>query len=233
MPITTTSNNLTAYCYGGVFDVEDDEESIAGTFYNDLILLDLEKLQWKNVYLTGKKTAKYKSRRNKKDEIAHVEEKDSDNMQIIETEENTSQPQQQTTISDDGIFKVTVGRPTTSSTVVPTTHDNDEQSYVICETKFFQPSPRMNCGLAVKHGVLYLYGGMFEDGDKQITFNDFYCLDLKKLNEWKTIIPDDVSKLEWLESDDSENEREESDDNEKEEEEASIEEKFDSSDDNC
>lgn len=38
------------------------------------------------------------------------------------------------------------------------------------------PSPRINPGLVVKDNVLYLYGGMFEDGDKQYTLNDFYSL---------------------------------------------------------
>lgn len=35
-----------AYLFGGVFDEEDDEEELRGTFYNDLVALDLEKLQW-------------------------------------------------------------------------------------------------------------------------------------------------------------------------------------------
>lgn len=39
-----------AYLFGGVFDKEDNEEELNGTFYNDLMALDLEKLQWK----TGK-----------------------------------------------------------------------------------------------------------------------------------------------------------------------------------
>lgn len=40
----------------------------------------------------------------------------------------------------------------------------------------FTPSPRINPGMAVKNGVLYMYGGMFEAGDKQYTLNDFYSL---------------------------------------------------------
>lgn len=107
-----------------------------------------------------------------------------------------------TTISDDGIFKVTVGPAPTSTS---NTSTSTEQS-----TKIFQPSPRINCGLAIKHGILYLYGGMFEDGDKQITLCDFYSLDLKKLDEWKTLIPDDTSTMEWLGSE-SEGEEEDED----------------------
>ena len=40
----------------------------------------------------------------------------------------------------------------------------------------FMPSPRINPGLALKNNVLYMYGGMIEDGDKQCTLSDFYSL---------------------------------------------------------
>ena len=39
------------------------------------------------------------------------------------------------------------------------------------------PSPRFGAAMSVaKSGQLFLFGGMIEDGDKQITLNDFYCL---------------------------------------------------------
>lgn len=50
------------------------------------------------------------------------------------------------------------------------------------------PSPRSNAMLAVKHGRLYLYGGMFEAGDRQVTLGDLYCLDLHKMQEWTALV---------------------------------------------
>lgn len=114
-------------------------------------------------------------------------------MEVNEIEEKI----ETTTISDDGIFKVTLG-PTPSASNKGTTNQNES-------VKLFRPSPRINCGLAIKHGILYLYGGMFEDGDKQITFSDLYSLDLKKMEEWRTIIADDVGAMEWLGSDSEDN----------------------------
>lgn len=35
-----------AYMFGGVYDEEDNDEELHGTFYNDLIALNLSKLQW-------------------------------------------------------------------------------------------------------------------------------------------------------------------------------------------
>ena len=51
-----------------------------------------------------------------------------------------------------------------------------------------EPSPRSNAMLAAKHGRLYLYGGMFEAGDRQVTLSDLYCLDLHKMEEWTVLV---------------------------------------------
>ncbi|CAH0546671.1 unnamed protein product [Brassicogethes aeneus] len=209
MPITSTPNNSSAYCFGGVFDIEEDEEDISGNFYNDFYQLDLEKLAWKTVTLCGKRDKDQKARRRKKDD-EDAEDTESEEMEVQETVEST-------TISDDGIFKVTVGPvPVTSSTSLLQTLE---------ETQLFRPSPRINAGMAIKHGILYLYGGMSEEGDKQITFNDFYSLDLKKLDEWKTIVHDNKN-CEWLGSG-SESEGEEEDSEEDEDDESDTDEESD------
>lgn len=56
------------------------------------------------------------------------------------------------------------------------------------------PSPRSHAMLAVKHGILYLYGGMFEAGDRQVTLGDLYCLDLHRMEEWKVLVALDPGK---------------------------------------
>lgn len=75
----------------------------------------------------------------------------------------------------------------------------------------FLPNPRMNANLVVKHGILYLYGGLCEDGDRQLTLSDFYSLDIHKLDEWNIIVPFSSDALEWIESEESESESEGSD----------------------
>lgn len=48
----------------------------------------------------------------------------------------------------------------------------------------------------VRQGKLFLYGGMFEVGDRQFTLNDFYCLDLHKMDRWEVLVEMDPS--EWI-----------------------------------
>lgn len=110
---------------------------MCGNFFNDFLQLDLERMAWRQVDLTGKKDVKAKKRKNKEEE---------ENMEVQELESAV----ETTTISDDGVFKMTVGPAPTSSECI--SEDNES-------VKSFQPSARMNCGLAIKHGILYLYGG--------------------------------------------------------------------------
>lgn len=162
MPVTQAPNN-NAYVFGGVFDLEDTEEDISGNFFNDLHCFDLEKLCWWQIVPTGKrdKTKKKKDEKTKDDENQEVEEMEIETPQVV---------------ADDGIFTVTIG-PSTAANAVPTNNDSGDVK------KVFQPSSRMNCGLAVKHGTLYLYGGMIEEGSKQFTLADFYSLGKSLTNQ--------------------------------------------------
>ncbi|XP_051176150.1 kelch domain-containing protein 4-like [Leptopilina boulardi] len=179
-----------AYLFGGVYDDDDNEEDLSGKFYNDLIALNLEKYQWYTVTLNPKLEQEERKKRRK--EKGTVDEEEEEESMVVE------EPVEEKIITtdDDGIFTMTVGpAPKTSSSVMEET-----------KLESFTPCPRINPGLAVKNNNLYLYGGMFEDGNKQYTFNDFYYLDCKKLDKWTTIIKDDLSSQEWLGSSSSEDE---------------------------
>lgn len=43
--------------------------------------------------------------------------------------------------------------------------------------------------MVVGRDTLYIYGGMMEIKDREITLDDLYALNLSKLDEWKCIIP--------------------------------------------
>merc|ERR1712029_1334246 len=48
----------------------------------------------------------------------------------------------------------------------------------------FIPCGRFNSQMAFKSGNLYLFGGVVESGEKDITFKDFYSLDTTKFDTW-------------------------------------------------
>lgn len=84
----------------------------------------------------------------------------------------------------------------------------DQQSSTSSEA--LKPCGRINSCMVVGRDTLYMYGGMMEVRDQEITLDDLYSLNLSKLDEWKCIIP--ASEPEWLEvSEEDDSEEEESD----------------------
>ena len=51
-----------------------------------------------------------------------------------------------------------------------------------------KPCGRINSCVVVGKDTLYIYGGMMEINDQEITLDDMYSLNLSKLDEWKCII---------------------------------------------
>lgn len=57
----TVAPNGKAYIFGGVLDVNEDEERLDGQFSNEMHMLELSNQTWRLVELKGKKEAKSKS----------------------------------------------------------------------------------------------------------------------------------------------------------------------------
>ncbi|KAK4105289.1 galactose oxidase [Parathielavia hyrcaniae] len=78
------------------------------------------------------------------------------------------------------------------------------------------PHPRFNALLAMQDDVLYVYGGTFEKGDREFTFDDMYAIDLGKMDGCKEIFSRQVE--DWIVSDDEDEEDEDDDEYEDDEE---------------
>ncbi|KAG7021411.1 Kelch domain-containing protein 4 [Cucurbita argyrosperma subsp. argyrosperma] len=75
-----------------------------------------------------------------------------------------------------------------------------------------KPCGRINSCMVVGRDTLYIYGGMMEIKDREITLDDLYALNLSKLDEWKCIIP--ATESEWVEASEDEDEEDDEDDSE-------------------
>ncbi|MBA0689393.1 hypothetical protein Goari_007124 [Gossypium aridum] len=80
-----------------------------------------------------------------------------------------------------------------------------------------KPCGRINSCMVVGKDTLYIYGGMMEVKDQEITLDDLYSLNLSKLDEWKCIIP--ASESEWVEASEDEDDEDEDDDDDDSEDE--------------
>lgn len=85
-------------------------------------------------------------------------------------------------------------KPITSSSVMvldPTT--NTPQA-----VQRDEPLPRIKCGAIVNKNTLFIYGGLVEIGDREVTLDDMWSLDLKKRSQWKCLFPGTMHQQVWV-----------------------------------
>ncbi|XP_076825318.1 kelch domain-containing protein 4-like [Clavelina lepadiformis] len=76
---------------------------------------------------------------------------------------------------------------------------DDSQAEATTSSMYVLPCGRMNAVAAVKRGTMFVYGGIFEEDEKQITLNDLWSIDLKKMDVWKQLIEADDTSTDWCE----------------------------------
>uniref|UniRef100_A0A8C3YH69 Kelch domain containing 4 n=1 Tax=Catagonus wagneri TaxID=51154 RepID=A0A8C3YH69_9CETA len=191
--------NLQTLLFGGVCD-EEEEESLQGNFLNDLYFYDPARNRWFLGQLKGPKAEKKRRRRGRRAEPGAAGEPEEAGTGAREPLEVVRE-----VVSEDGtVVTIKQALPAPSSAGRPP-GDSPEEAGVPA----LEPSPRSNAMLAVKHGRLYLYGGMFEAGDRQVTLSDLYCLDLHRMEQWMVLVEADPETQEWLEETDSEEDSDE------------------------
>ncbi|XP_072202835.1 kelch domain-containing protein 4 isoform X3 [Excalfactoria chinensis] len=189
--------NNRSLLFGGVHD-EEEEESIEGDFFNDIYFYDIGKNRWFPGQLKVPKSEKRKRRRGRQAET------DGGDDEVEEQSPQGPVEMVKEVVAEDGTVM-------TIKQVISGPADEKERSESEEEEDgalgpHVEPCPRSNAMLAVKHGVLYVYGGMFEVGDRQFTLSDLYSIDLHKMEEWKVLVEMDPKTQEWLEESESDEE---------------------------
>uniref|UniRef100_G1RLF4 Kelch domain containing 4 n=2 Tax=Nomascus leucogenys TaxID=61853 RepID=G1RLF4_NOMLE len=199
--VAMAPNHQTLF-FGGVCD-EEEEESLAGEFFNDLYFYDATRNRWFEGQLKGPKSEKKKRRRGRKEEP-------EGGSKPLCGGAGTQGPVQvvKEVVAEDGTV-VTIKQVLAAPGLAGQPQSEDEDSPEEASSSAPGPCPRSNAMLAVKHGVLYVYGGMFEAGDRQVTLSDLHCLDLHRMEAWKALVEMDPETQEWLEKTDSEDDSEE------------------------
>ncbi|XP_044125850.1 kelch domain-containing protein 4 isoform X1 [Bufo gargarizans] len=191
--------NNRSVLFGGVYD-EEEEETIEGDFYNDLYFHDQAKNRWFAAQMKRHKSDRKRRRRGEKTVEAEASEAGA---------QSAAEPVEvvKEVVAEDGT--VMTIKQVISSQAAEEDSEEEEEPEEEAAGPQVEPSPRSSSMTAIKQGVLYVYGGMFEVGDRQFTLNDLYSLDLHKMEEWKVLVEMDPKTQEWLGESDSEGEEEE------------------------
>ncbi|KAJ8247453.1 hypothetical protein GJAV_G00246560 [Gymnothorax javanicus] len=197
-----------ALLFGGVCD-EEDEETLEGDFFNDLYIYDTNKNRWFSTQLKGHRSERKKRRRGMKGEGGA----EGVGQEEGPTEEEAPVEIVKEIVTEDGtVMTIKEVIPGAARKEEESEEDeDDEEEEVGATAALIEPCPRSNALATVKNGKLFLYGGMFEVGDQQVTLNDLYALDLHKMDTWEVLVEMDPKSQEWLEESESDEDEEEED----------------------
>ncbi|KAF7870119.1 uncharacterized protein EAF02_009309 [Botrytis sinoallii] len=193
--------------FGGVHDVEESEEGIDSEFFNTLFAWNIERNRYFPLALRKPRAQKKNNGGNergggRRGRGQANEEELLRNLAALETGKS---------LADADDMEIDTSKP----------EDEDADALPAKQILMEFPHVRFNAQLAVQDDVLYIYGGTYEKGDREFTFDEMYAVDLGKMDGVKEIFRREPEN--WLgsedDSEDDEEDDDEDDDDEEEEEE--------------
>ncbi|KAG5948763.1 hypothetical protein E4U60_000838 [Claviceps pazoutovae] len=189
--------------FGGVHDVEQSEEGMDSEFFNQLFAWNIERNRFMPLGLRKprqqKKAVSDQPRVGRRARAQANEDELLRQLAALETGASLDDA--------DGIeIEKKIQEPA-----------DDEKPTREMPVTMDPPHVRFNAQLTVQDDVLYIYGGTFEKGDREFTFDDLYAIDLDKLNGCKEIFSRPVE--DWIESEDEEDEDDDDDEEEEKDDE--------------
>ncbi|RDX87732.1 Kelch domain-containing protein 4, partial [Mucuna pruriens] len=199
--------------FGGVVDIEVEGDVMMSLFLNELYGFQLDTNRWYPLELRKEKSTKDKLKKIEQNCTDDVDKKINPSRAAREeTEESEDEESNIDDISKNIASNMSIvdGETLTKSEGKPK-ESGAKLDILSSLPEVTKPCGRINACMAVGRDTLYIYGGMMEIKDQEITLDDLYSLNLSKLDEWKCIIP--ASESEWVEAsdDDEENEDDEED----------------------
>ncbi|PKY03272.1 putative kelch repeats protein [Aspergillus campestris IBT 28561] len=192
--------------FGGVHDVELTEEGIDSEFFDTMYAWNTDRnrffpLSLRRPRAQGKKQLANQANKSR-DRSKADEEELLQNLKALESKGGIR--------SQDDDDEMQLSTPKAED-------DPSEEEKQPAVVRFEMPHKRFNAQLAVQDDTLYIFGGTFEKGDREFTFNDMYSVDLVKMDGVKEIFYNEPENWHLLNEEDSDDEMDEDEDEDEEE----------------
>ena len=199
---TMTYHKGRGIMFGGVHDVEESEEGIESEFFDGLYAWNVERNRYFQLTLRKPRAP------GRKQPIAdrHGQRRGRGKADEAELLRNLAALETKGSVTDPEVM------------VIDTPQENENDSKEL-EPGFLMtmPHPRFNAQLAVSDDVLFIFGGTYEHGDREYTFDEMWSLDLGRLNGVRGVFKRELEN--WQESEEEESGSEDADDDYSEDEE--------------
>ncbi|CCE65598.1 hypothetical protein TPHA_0M00200 [Tetrapisispora phaffii CBS 4417] len=200
--------------FGGVYDFEETEESLDSIFYNDLFSYQIESNRWYALQL-----------RSQRKKVVRLNNKSSKEKEL-ELQNILNEILEKANLKDDDEDANELSNGLGSDS------DSDDESEKVSKKEYIVrnqlPHHRFNASTTVVDDTLFIYGGVWELGEKDYSIDSMYSIDLNKLDGvtvyWENL--HDIEKAKELGAINSDEEDEEDEDDEDDDEEETVDQKL-------
>ncbi|TFB05849.1 Kelch repeat-containing protein 3 [Trichoderma ghanense] len=168
--------------FGGVHDVEQSEEGMDSEFFNQLFAWNIERNRF--MPLSSRKP-RQQQKKNASEQRAGRRGRAQANEEELLRQLAALQAGTSLEDADDIELEKMMVEP-----------EEEEKPAREMPVSMEPPHMRFNSQLTVQNDVLYIYGGTYEKGDREFTFDDLYAIDLVKLDGYKEIFSRPVE--DWI-----------------------------------
>uniref|UniRef100_A0A162A0E6 DUF4110 domain-containing protein n=1 Tax=Daucus carota subsp. sativus TaxID=79200 RepID=A0A162A0E6_DAUCS len=192
-----------AVLFGGVVDVEGEGDVMMSLFLNELYGFQLDNHRWYPLELRKEKSTKDKIKRNTDEKLSggSLDSKASlikpVNGAANDKEEKLNYNEPMDIDCNIGEMSIDLEKNVSFEDCDVVSITSDGKANELCAKvskqnsavqEVVKPCGRINSCMVVGRDTLYVYGGMMEVRDREITLDDLYALNLSKLDEWKCLI---------------------------------------------
>lgn len=191
------------YLFGGVVDIESPGGKMVSTFSNDLFVLHMDLERFFPVVLRRK--AEKAAGGKKKDDLNDLQAQ----LQALKLESGKGgaaakhhthhdDDDSDSDDDDDDLSDLDFDDGDAASAPAKVGSQQLKESYETNRFGQIRPHRRMDAGLVIQGHMMYVFGGQFELGEKEITMSDLYSLNLNKLETYTILQSQDLSAAVWL-----------------------------------
>lgn len=167
--------------FGGVHDVEQSEEGMDSEFFNQLFAWNIERNRFMPLAARKPRQQKKNASEQRVGRRGRAQANEEELLrQLAALQAGTSLEN-----ADDIELEKMLEEP-----------EEEEKPAREMPVTMEPPHMRFNAQLTVQNDVLYIYGGTYEKGDREFTFDDLYAIDLVKLDGYKEIFNKPVE--DWI-----------------------------------
>ncbi|KAF2641615.1 galactose oxidase [Massarina eburnea CBS 473.64] len=188
--------------FGGVHDTEESEEGLESEFFNQLFVWNIERNRFMPLNLrrpkaNANKKAAQQANVSRRGRAKADEEELLANLKALEMKASG----------------VTTTSPGSDDEDAKTKEEEEEEETKIEKARIYEfPHPRFNAALTVHGDTLYIFGGTFEKGDREFTFDELWSINLNHLDGVVEIFKRELE--DWQGSDDEADSEEDDDEEE-------------------